>query len=93
MNAHQPTNPAPIVLPEAETRSPSPGWLSTPASRSNEQTPAISRTLPAESSASAAIRSTNPGEEAATALRSRLLQMIVANEKSRKSPTAASPHE
>ena len=90
MNAH-PTSPASVALPGAEARGESPGWLSAQVNHSAEQAASFSRGLPAGAGASAAPdRPVVPGEDAATALRSRLLQMIVTNEHLRKSQAAAS---
>jgi hypothetical protein len=90
MNAH-PTSPASVALPGADARGESPGWLSSQVNHSEEQSISFSRGLPAGTNASAAPdRPVAPGEDAATALRSRLLQMIVTNEQLRKSQTDAS---
>ena len=90
MNAHS-VSPASVTLPGADARGESPGWLSAQVNHSAEQAALFSRGLTAGAGASAAPdRAVAPGEDAATALRSRLLQMIVTNELLRKSQAAAS---
>ena len=90
MNAHS-TRSASIALPGADARGESPGWLSAQVNHSAEQSTPFSKGLPAGADASAASdRPMASGADAATVLRSRLLQMIVANEQLRKSQATIS---
>ena len=93
MNAHS-TSPASVTLPGAEAPGKSTGWLSSQVRCVQEQAPLLP-TGPSRLEASIVPdRSVTSGEDAASTLRGRLLQMIVANEQSRKSqPAVSGPRE
>ncbi len=93
MNAHSPSS-ASVALPGAEAPGKSTDWPSSQSRPSEGQSPLLPA-MPSRLDASALLdRPVTPGEDTASALRSRLLQMIVANEQSRKSqPAASGPRE
>ena len=92
MNAHS-TRSASIALPGADARGESLDWPSAQMNHSVKQSPPFTTELPAKTNASAASdHPVDPSADAATALRTRLLQMIVANEQLRKSQATVSRH-
>ncbi len=85
----QPTNPAAAALPGVDARGEPLSWLSSQPAPSVEHSTSYSKGIPMAASASVdAEGAMAPGEDPAMALRSRLLQMIVANEQQRKSQSA-----
>ena len=87
----QPTNPTSAALPGVDARGEPPGWLSSQSTHVVEHSASFSRGMPMATDVSNdADGAMTPGEDTAVILRSRLLQMIVANEQSRKSQSAAS---
>ena len=90
MNAHS-TRSDSIALPGADVRGESPDWISAQMNHSAQQSTPLATGLPAETDASAASdHPVDPSRDAAKALRSRLLRMIVANEQLRKSQATVS---